>query len=174
MLDGELYVTGRRKDLIIIRGRNYYPADIEQSVESRREAAEQGRYMGWLRIERYLGDEPGGALDVRLLPMLCQQCTAAPCEPVCPVYASYHTPEGLNAQIYNRCVGTRYCSNNCPYKVRRFNWFNNHKHPSAVEMMVYNPEVTLRSPVKPDIYTNTYNFAHANGQIKPTVVKAFK
>jgi molybdopterin-containing oxidoreductase family iron-sulfur binding subunit len=108
-----------------------------------REAAEQGRYMGWIRIERYLGDEPGGPLDVRLLPMLCQQCTNAPCEPVCPVYATYHTPEGLNAQIYNRCVGTRYCSNNCPYKVRTFNWRDaQFERPLDLQL---NPDVTVRS-----------------------------
>ncbi len=107
------------------------------------EAAAQGRYMGWLRIERYLGDEPGGALDVRLLPMLCQQCTNAPCEPVCPVYATYHTPEGLNAQVYNRCVGTRYCSNNCPYKVRTFNWRDaRFERPLDLQL---NPDVTVRS-----------------------------
>jgi molybdopterin-containing oxidoreductase family iron-sulfur binding subunit len=107
------------------------------------EAAVQGRYMGWLRIERYLGDEPGGALDVQLLPMLCQQCTNAPCEPVCPVYATYHTAEGLNAQVYNRCVGTRYCSNNCPYKVRTFNW-RDAKFPQPLQMQL-NPDVTVRS-----------------------------
>ncbi len=107
------------------------------------EAAAQGRYMGWIRIERYLGDEPGGALDVRLLPMLCQQCTNAPCEPVCPVYATYHTPEGLNAQVYNRCVGTRYCSNNCPYKVRTFNW-RDARFERPLDMQL-NPDVTVRS-----------------------------
>ena len=107
------------------------------------EAAEQGRYMGWIRMERYLGDEPGGALDVRLLPMLCQHCTNAPCEPVCPVYATYHTPEGLNAQIYNRCVGTRYCSNNCPYKVRTFNW-RDAQFERPLDMQL-NPDVTVRS-----------------------------
>ncbi|HSB19882.1 MAG TPA: 4Fe-4S dicluster domain-containing protein [Anaeromyxobacteraceae bacterium] len=107
------------------------------------EAARMGRYMGWLRIERYLGDEPGGALDVQLLPMLCQQCTNAPCETVCPVYATYHTPEGLNAQVYNRCVGTRYCSNNCPYKVRTFNWRDpEFKAPLPMQL---NPDVTVRS-----------------------------
>ncbi len=108
-----------------------------------REAAEQGRYMGWLRIERYLGDEPGGEPDVRLLPMLCQHCSNAPCEPVCPVYATYHTPEGLNAQIYNRCVGTRYCSNNCPYKVRTFNW-RDARFERPLDMQL-NPDVTVRS-----------------------------
>ena len=94
-------------------------------------------------MERYLGDEPGGELDVRLLLMLCQHCTNAPCEPVCPVYATYHTPEGLNAQIYNRCVGTRYCSNNCPYKVRTFNW-RDAQFPRPLDLQL-NPDVTVRS-----------------------------
>jgi anaerobic selenocysteine-containing dehydrogenase/Fe-S-cluster-containing dehydrogenase component len=107
------------------------------------EAALQGRYMGWIRIERYLGDEPGGELEVNLLPMLCQQCTNAPCEPVCPVYATYHTAEGLNAQVYNRCVGTRYCSNNCPYKVRTFNW-RDAQFPRPLNLQL-NPDVTVRS-----------------------------
>jgi len=107
------------------------------------EAAVKGRYMGWIRMERYLGEEPGDALDVNMLPMLCQQCTNAPCEPVCPVYATYHTAEGLNAQVYNRCVGTRYCSNNCPYKVRTFNWRD--AQFAAPLNMQLNPDVTVRS-----------------------------
>ena len=85
-----------------------------------------GREMHWIRIERYyeqVDATQAGDLDVRFLPMLCQHCGNAPCEPVCPVFATYHTPEGVNAQIYNRCVGTRYCANNCPYKVRVFNWY---------------------------------------------------
>ncbi len=108
-----------------------------------REAALRGRYMGWLRIERYLADDAGAPFDVKLLPMLCQQCSSAPCEPVCPVYATYHTAEGLNAQVYNRCVGTRYCNNNCPYKVRTFNWWDA-RFEKPLDMQL-NPDVTVRS-----------------------------
>ena len=104
----------------------------------------RGRTMSWLRIERFDEPRPGGAgADVRFLPMLCQHCDHAPCETVCPVYATYHTEEGLNAQVYNRCVGTRYCSNNCPYKVRRFNWFRpEFEAPLHLQL---NPDVTARS-----------------------------
>ncbi|MDH5643620.1 MAG: molybdopterin-dependent oxidoreductase, partial [Gemmatimonadota bacterium] len=90
-----------------------------------KEAVQRGRDMAWIRIERYFeGGEHGEPLSVEILPMMCQQCGRAPCEPVCPVFAAYHTSDGLNAQIYNRCVGTRYCANNCPYKVRYYNWWD--------------------------------------------------
>jgi molybdopterin-containing oxidoreductase family iron-sulfur binding subunit len=101
-----------------------------------------GREMSWLRIERYVEQQAGRA-DVRFVPMLCQHCDHAPCEAVCPVYATYHNPEGLNAQVYNRCVGTRYCGNNCPYKVRRFNWFE-YQVPAPLARQM-NPDVTVRS-----------------------------
>ena len=107
----------------------------------------RGRTMSWLRIERFVEERPssnGGApVDSRFLPMLCQHCDHAPCESVCPVFATYHTEEGLNAQIYNRGVGTRYCSNNCPYKVRRFNWWDP-EVPEPLHLQL-NPDVTVRS-----------------------------
>ncbi len=102
----------------------------------------RGREMSWLRVSRYWKDtEDGGQVTVHQ-PTLCQHCGDAPCEPVCPVYAAYHTAEGLNAQVYNRCVGTRYCSNNCPYKVRRFNWFT-YEFPYPLNLQL-NPNVTVR------------------------------
>lgn len=101
----------------------------------------QGRILNWIRIERYF-EGSGDDLETRFLPMMCQHCGNAPCEPVCPVYAAYHTPDGLNAQVYNRCVGTRYCSNNCPYKVRTFNWFTA-EWPEPLNWQL-NPDVTVR------------------------------
>ena len=115
------------------------------------ELVQHGREMMWIRIERYDEKLSPGKIDVRTLPMMCQQCSDAPCETVCPVYATYHNPEGLNAQVYNRCVGTRYCANNCAYKVRSFNFFDY----SAPEKVTFafaeplnwqlNPDVTVRS-----------------------------
>jgi anaerobic selenocysteine-containing dehydrogenase/Fe-S-cluster-containing dehydrogenase component len=104
---------------------------------------DQGREMSWLRIERYLDEVEGQELKVSYLPMMCQQCHNAPCEPVCPVYATYHNEEGLNVMVYNRCVGTRYCSNNCSYKVRRFN-FLQIDVPEPLNWQL-NPDVTRRS-----------------------------
>lgn len=104
-----------------------------------RENCKRGLEMAWLKVPAYRIEES----RIAFIPLPCQHCDAAPCEPVCPVFASAHTDEGLNAQIYNRCVGTRYCSNNCPYKVRRFNWKNiEHPWPGNLQL---NPEVTVRS-----------------------------
>jgi molybdopterin-containing oxidoreductase family iron-sulfur binding subunit len=113
-----------------------------------RHQVELGRELAWIRVERYFDDPPSGSSEsyvpnAEFLPMMCQHCDNAPCEPVCPVYASYHTPEGLNAQVYNRCIGTRYCANNCPYKVRRFNWFD-FEFPEPLNWQL-NPDVTVRT-----------------------------
>jgi molybdopterin-containing oxidoreductase family iron-sulfur binding subunit len=102
------------------------------------------RAKAWIRIERYWeGEFPN--VKARFLPVLCQHCGNAPCESVCPVYATYHTTDGLNAQVYNRCIGTRYCANNCPYNVRFFNWWEpNPSWPTTLHSQL-NPDVTVRS-----------------------------
>ena len=109
----------------------------------------KGREMNWLRINRYWEETPatteGGRpqYDIQFVPMMCQHCGHAPCESVCPVLATYHNVDGLNAMIYNRCVGTRYCANNCPYVVRRFN-FHSYKWPEPFNLQL-NPELSVRT-----------------------------
>ncbi|RMG25988.1 MAG: 4Fe-4S dicluster domain-containing protein [Methanobacteriota archaeon] len=101
-----------------------------------------GREMSWIRVQPYYDEHDN--MDVLL--MMCQQCDAAPCENVCPVFATYHNQEGLNVMVYNRCVGTRYCHNNCPYKVRRFNWFDwtNEGYWQEPMVRMANPEIWIR------------------------------
>lgn len=111
---------------------------------------EHGHSMHWMRIERYWPEDGREFPDqgAQFLPMMCQQCEAAPCETVCPVGATNHTADGLNSQAYNRCVGSRYCSANCPFKVRYFNWYDypttENVWPAEMTQQL-NPDITLRS-----------------------------
>jgi len=106
------------------------------------EQAARGRAMHWIRVERYYeGDFPD--VGVKFRPVLCQQCDNAPCEAVCPTYASHKNEDGLNAQVYNRCIGTRYCANACSYNVRFFNFFNP-EWPKPLQLQL-NPDVSVRA-----------------------------
>lgn len=127
--------TGCQACVVACQSENNVPINEEAHFNQR-------RAIEWIRIERYWeGEFPD--VKARFIPLFCHQCGDAPCEPVCPVYATYHNSEGLNVQVYNRCIGTRFCANNCPYQVRFFNFWEP-AWPETLKNQL-NPDVTVRS-----------------------------
>lgn len=127
--------TGCQACVVACQSENNVPINEEAHFNQR-------RAIEWIRVERYWeGEFPN--VKARFIPLFCQQCGDAPCEPVCPVYATYHNSEGLNVQVYNRCIGTRFCANNCPYQVRFFNFWEP-AWPETLKNQL-NPDVTVRS-----------------------------
>ena len=121
--------------VVACQSENNVPINEEEHFKQR-------RAIEWIRVERYWeGEFPN--VKARFIPIMCQQCGDAPCEPVCPVFATYHNEEGLNVQVYNRCIGTRFCANNCPYHVRFFNFWEP-AWPDSLKNQL-NPDVTVRS-----------------------------